>query len=243
VKKMPYCSKCGVEVEKGVEKCPLCQLPINGVEEDSPPPKKYPDVPVKHPEKTPLTPRQKRIRAWEIIGASLLIPFLIVVFTDLIVNETVSWARYPMIALLLTWMLTTFPLVFTKRPFVIITGELLSVLIFLVLVDYLHDWTVDWFYKLALPNLAVLILISSAVVILSTQAKRKGANIAAFILFGVGALNLGLDMIIMSTLRQQVSITWSLFVLVPCFIIGGFLLYLHYRFKNLNQDIKERLQM
>ena len=240
---MPYCSKCGVEVDPGIEKCPLCQLPINGVAEDSIPPRKYPDIPVEHPKKTPLTHQQKRIRAWEIVSASLLIPFLIVVFTDLIVNETVSWARFPMIALLLTWMLSTFPLVFANKPFVIITGEVLSVLIFLVLVDYLHDWVIDWFYKLALPNLAVLILISSAVVILSTQAKRKGANIAAYILFGVGALNLGLDMIIMSTLREKISITWSLFVLVPCFIIGGFLLYLHFRFKNLNRDIKERLQM
>ena len=240
---MPYCSKCGVEVDQGVEKCPLCQLPINGIEEDVIPPKKYPDVPVEHPKKAPLTPQQKRVRAWEIVGASLLIPFLIVVFTDLIVNETVSWARFPMIALLLAWMLTTFPLIFTKRPLIIIVGEVLSVLIFLVLIDYLHDWKIDWFYKLALPNLAVLILISSAVVLLSNQSKRKGANIAAFILFGVGALNLSLDLIIMSTLREKITITWSLFVLVPCFIIGGFLLYLHYRFKNLNKDIKERLQM
>jgi hypothetical protein len=240
---MPYCSKCGVEVDQGVENCPLCQLPINGIEEDAVAPKKYPDVPVEHPKKAPLTPQQKRKRVWEIIGASLLIPFLIVVFTDLIVNETVSWARFPMIALLLAWMLTTFPLVFTRRPFVIISGEVISILIFLVLVDYLHDWKVDWFYRLALPNLAVLILISSAVVILSNLAKRKGANIAAYILFGIGALNLSLDMIIMSSIREQISITWSLFVLVPCFIIGGFLLYLHFRFKNLNQDIKERLQL
>jgi hypothetical protein len=240
---MPYCSKCGIEVDQGVENCPLCQLPINGIEKDSTPPQKYPDVPVEHPKKIPMTSHQKRIRVWEILGASLLIPFLIVVFTDLIVNETVSWARFPMIALLLTWLLVTFPLVFAKRPFVIIAGEVLSVLIFLVLVDYLHDWKIDWFYQLALPNLAVLILISSAVVILSTQSKRKGANIAAFILFGVGALNLGLDLIIMSTIEGKVTMKWSLFVLVPCFIIGGFLLYLHYRFKTLNQDIKERLQM
>ncbi|NPD89969.1 MAG: hypothetical protein HGN29_14750 [Asgard group archaeon] len=240
---MPYCSKCGVEVDQGVEKCPLCQLQINGMEEDASPPQKYPDVPVESPKKASMTPEQKRIRAWEIVGATLLIPFLIIVFTDLIANETVSWARFPMIALLLAWLLATFPLLFAKRPLVIIAGEVLSVLIFLVLVDYLHDWVIDWFYKLALPNLAVLILIASAVTILSTQVKRKGANIAAFILFGIGALNLGLDLIIMSTLAGKITMKWSLFVLVPCFIIGGFLLYLHYRFKNLNQDIKERLQM
>ena len=240
---MPYCSKCGVEVDQGVEKCPLCQLPINGMEEGAAPPQKYPDVPVEHPKRPPMTTTQKRVRAWEIVGATLLIPFLIVVFTDLIVNETVSWARFPMIALLLAWMLATFPLLFARRPLVIISGEVLSVLIFLVLVDYLHDWVIDWFYKLALPNLAVLILIASAVTIISTQAKRKGVNIAAYILFGIGALNLGLDLIIMSSLAGTITMKWSLFVLVPCFIIGGFLLYLHFRFKNLNQDIKERLQM
>ncbi|MHA1954739.1 MAG: DUF6320 domain-containing protein [Candidatus Heimdallarchaeaceae archaeon] len=240
---MPYCSKCGVEVDQGVGKCPLCQLPIYGTEEGVTPPRKYPDVPVEPPKRAPMTTTQKRVRAWEIVGATLLIPFLIVVFTDLIVNETVSWARFPMIALLLAWLLATFPLLFARRPLVIISGEVLSVLIFLVLVDYLHDWVIDWFYKLALPNLAVLILIASAVTILSTQAKRKGVNIAAYILFGIGALNLGLDLIIMSSLAGTITMKWSLFVLVPCFIIGGFLLYLHFRFKDLNQDIKERLQM
>ena len=73
--------------------------------------------------------------------------------------------------------------------------------------------------------------------------KKKGANLAAFILFGVGILNLGLDLIIMSTLQGKVTITWSLFVLVPTAIVGGFLLYLHYRFKDLNKEVKERLQM
>ena len=25
---MPYCAKCGVEVENGVKNCPLCKFPI-----------------------------------------------------------------------------------------------------------------------------------------------------------------------------------------------------------------------
>ncbi len=246
---MPYCSKCGVEVDIGIEKCPLCSLPIQQFpdeEQKQPSKKKYPDEPVEHPAKRILTPKEKRIRAWEIISASIMIPLLIVTFTDLIIAETISWARFPMIALILVWLLCTFPLVFPTRPVIMIIGIAISLIGFLVLVDYFADWDIDWFYKLALPIIALVLFLSVAVVIVSTKVKKKGMNIAAFILFAAGILNLGLDLIIMSTIQHKVTVTWSLFVLVPTFIIGGFLMYMHYRFTkdtDFKTKIKAKFQM
>ena len=258
---MPYCSKCGVEVDEGVKNCPLCNLPIQYFTEETKKPgkqmypertdqqlkgKTYPDEEIKQPGKRTLTLKEKRIRAWEIISAFLMIPFLIVTFTDLIINATISWARFPMIALLMTWMLCTFPLVFTKRPVIMIIGIAFALISFLVLVDYFDNWNFDWIYQLALPILALVLFLSVGVVILSLKVKTKGMNIAAFILFAVGLLNLGLDLIIMSTIQGKITVTWSLFVLVPTFIIGGFLLYMHYRFTkdtDFKTKIKAKFQM
>ena len=74
---MPYCSKCGVEVETHQTHCPLCQTKIQEIEdlliEDK---KKYPDKQVLQPRKI-RTRKQKRILAWEIMSVTLLLPLLI----------------------------------------------------------------------------------------------------------------------------------------------------------------------
>lgn len=33
---MPYCPKCGVEVDNGVENCPLCSFPVPYIDESAP---------------------------------------------------------------------------------------------------------------------------------------------------------------------------------------------------------------
>ncbi len=258
---MPYCSKCGVEVGEEVQKCPLCNLPIQHFPEDKAEKigkkkypdrtdqqlngKSYPDKEIEKPGKRKLTRKDKRIRVWEIIGVSLLIPFLIVTFTNLIINTTITWAKFPMISLMLVWLLCTFPLVFPKRPVIMILGIALSLLGFLVLVDYFSDGTINWFITLALPIIPLVLVLSIGVVIPSIYVKKKGMNIAAFILFAVGLLNLGLDLIISSS-HNHITVTWSLFVLVPTFIIGGFLMYMHYRFTkdtDFKTKIKAKFQM
>jgi len=243
VTELPYCSRCGVEVDFGIDNCPLCSRPIQKFEDDEEIEykKKYPDEPVIPPTKRVLTPKQQKLRIWEILSASLLIPFLIVVFTDLIVNETVSWARFPMISLMLVWLLATFPLVFPKRPVINVIGLALSVMIFLILVDYFDNWQFDWFYQLALAIIALLTGTSAILVFVSTKVKQKGLNIAAFILFAIGIVNLGLDLIIMSYSRGYVTVTWSLFVLAPTVVIGGFLLYMHYRITK-DTDLRDKLK-
>ena len=257
---MPYCSKCGVEVNDDVKECPLCFLPIQQFPDETaeePSKKKYPDRTdkqvngrtypdheVESPTKRILTHKEKLIRAWEIIGVSLLIPFLIVTFTNLIINTTITWAKFPMIALMLVWLLCTFPLVFTKRPVIVIIGIAISLIGFLVLVDYFDNWSINWVHILAIPIIALVLTLSIAVVIPSVKVKNKGMNIAAFILFAVGLLNLGLDLII--SIHEGISVSWSLFVLVPTFIVGGFLMYMHYRFTkdtDFKTKIKAKFQM
>ncbi|MEA2069986.1 MAG: DUF6320 domain-containing protein, partial [Asgard group archaeon] len=150
-----YCSRCGVEVELGVKECPLCQTPIPKLS-DEPPifTKKYPDKPAKFDRSPRRTPKQKRILAWEIVSASLLLPLIITLLTNIIINQTVSWALYPLISIVLAWLLTTIPLLFPDKPSIIIAGEVTSIMLFLLLLDLIPDLEVDWYLRLALPILA-----------------------------------------------------------------------------------------
>ena len=41
---MTYCSRCGVEVEERAQVCPLCEAPIQRLDEPREDPARYPDI-------------------------------------------------------------------------------------------------------------------------------------------------------------------------------------------------------
>ena len=239
---MPYCSRCGVEVEPNKEKCPLCDTKIQELEdEEIEYSSKYPEVAVDEEERPQRTSKQIRKISWEIISIVLLMPLLITLSTNLIIDKTVTWALYPISSLILLWFLISMPLIFPKKPYIVIPGEVIPLTLFLLVIDYLPNQQLDWYLTLALPTVALTLVIITTVVFGSIKAKNKGLNIAAFVLFAISAICLGLDVIIMSYINQQVTIGWSLFVITPGLLVGGFLLYLHFRIIK-KTDIKRKLQ-
>lgn len=240
---MPYCSRCGVEVEPNKEKCPLCDTKIQELEdEEIEYTSKYPEEVIDEEEKPKRTSKQIRIISFEIISFILLMPLLITLSTDLIINKTMTWSWYPFSALILAWFLISIPLVFPKNPFIIVPGEVIPLTLFLLVIDYLDDpaHTLNWYIDLALPTVALTLVIVTGVVIGSIKSKNKGLNIAAYVLFAISVTCLGLDLIIMSHLGIPTP-GWSLFVLTPGILVGGFLLYLHFRIIR-RTDLKRKIQ-
>ena len=132
-------------------------------------------------------------------------------------------------------------MVFPKNPFVIVPGEVIPLTLFLLVMDYLDNHQLDWYVMLALPTVALTLVIVTGVVIGSIKSKNKGLNIAAYVLFAISIICLGLDLIIMSYIQGSVTIGWSLFVLTPGILVGGFLLYLHFRIIR-RTDLKRKIQ-
>ncbi|MBY8999844.1 MAG: hypothetical protein KGD64_02925 [Candidatus Heimdallarchaeota archaeon] len=252
---MSYCVICKVEVEPFVEKCPLCQTNIQKPKNvnqilDG---KAYPEEIEEEEEKVPeISSKRRQLITWEATSVAAAVPILIIFAINMIVEKafTVTWSRYPVIGIVLVWLLITIPLFLHKKPVLVIVGETLSIIVFLVLID-VFDGSIDWYYQIALPIIGVIVVITSAVVILSLKVKNKGANIGAFVLFGVSLLCLGLDFVINTTLFDAETIWetlgWSFYVVIPSVIIGGFLLYLHYRLTRVVDmkrvlEIRKRLQ-
>ncbi|MCE7743090.1 MAG: hypothetical protein GOP50_11635 [Candidatus Heimdallarchaeota archaeon] len=228
---MAYCINCGVEVDSAVVNCPLCLSSIqkNGelIDKDI---QDYPQE-VESLLETKMDRKQKRLVAWEIVSVSLAVPFLIVMIINIIIdhNARLVWAKFPMAALFLAWALATFPLFLSDRPILIVVGEVLSLMVFLTLIDLFDNWTFDWLYRLAFPIIGLTSIIVSLVVLISMKSKKKGFNTAAYVLFGIALLNLGLDLTIVSFLAGELALAWSLYVAIPLTLVGGFLLYVHYR--------------
>ena len=98
---MPYCARCGVEVDEGVRGCPLCEAPIPVFDDDdgsiAAPSGRYPA-----PEEAldPLSPRQIRMTAWAVLSAVLVIAFAAVLAIDLVdESEGLGWSGYVLGAL------------------------------------------------------------------------------------------------------------------------------------------------
>jgi hypothetical protein len=231
---MPYCSKCGVEVGYDVDTCPLCKTPIqklNAIQGNKK--KKYPDEPVPEPVEFRIPVKKIRLLAWEILSVILTSAILIVIFVDLTYNRGITWSKYPFISLLLVWLLSTFPLILYKKPLFIVICEVSTSIIFLFLIDFFDNGKIDWFYKMAIPIIILLVVVTSIVVFASLRSKTKGSNIAGFILLGIGAISTGLDLIINWAVNGNITLNWSIFVIIPSILTGLFLIYYHYRLSKI----------
>ncbi|MBN2535631.1 MAG: hypothetical protein JXB88_22325 [Spirochaetales bacterium] len=235
---MPFCRECKVEVESYMEVCPLCSTPLDDV--DVKPESEtaaYPDKPMVDADK-----KVTRFFVWEIISSLLLTAFLIVVLTNFILEFTFSWAWYPMTSIFFAWLLITIPVFLIKRPLLITILAVLSIMAFIGFIDFIYDLSFDWYHIIALPISVVLILVTTLIVIISRKVKKKGLNIASFIMFGSAIIVICLEGILDFGFKGKIMLSWSLAVLVPLVLIGGLFLYLHYRLLK-NVDIKKLFQI
>jgi len=229
---MPYCSKCGVEIEDRLEKDPLCNTPVQNLDaEELSDDNRYPSI----KEKSSMANPQKRFLAWEMLSILLVTSFLIVLTINLTIDGTLSWAGYPMAAIGVAWIYTTLILLFFKKPALIFAGNFTATIGFLAIVD-MFNGKLEWFLVLGLPIVGIIVGASLFNIILTGKIKDRGANIAACIILTTGICCIGFDLLI-SAYMGAVSITWSAIVMVSLIPITMFLLYYHYSLRK-KIDIK-----
>ena len=113
---MPYCSRCGVEVNKEAQKCPLCNSPIQKFDDDINPGRTFPndELPPQRPSQMSL--KEKLRLAAVITGIAMLIPVLITLAVDLTLNNGITWSWYPLIGLTACLLLTLTGLYAFRHP-------------------------------------------------------------------------------------------------------------------------------
>jgi hypothetical protein len=97
---MPYCSRCGVEVEARAEVCPLCEAPIQRVDEPKAEAPRYPRI-------MEVPARQVRSLVWMVATVIVVSAALTILALDLFLNQRFSWSRYPLTGLGVLWLLVT----------------------------------------------------------------------------------------------------------------------------------------
>ena len=130
---MAYCVRCGVELDKGLKACPLCDTEVLLADELN-----------DEQEITAFSTRAPRIRRPKftmefskpfvfLISFILLIPLLVTLIVDFSMNNTITWSFYPITSLILVWILITYPSFFRGYSlFQVFTVDILAIAVFLL---------------------------------------------------------------------------------------------------------------
>lgn len=210
-----YCARCGVELQKGVARCPLCSLPVW-----------HPDLqeekePAPYPRYTePETVSHSAVLF--LLSFLFLLPALICLQVDLKLDGAVTWSGYVCLGLLTLYVWVCLPLWFRRRnPAVFFP---ISVAVSLGLALYISLKTGGrWFLPFAFPVGGAFLLLTETMIVLLRYAVGEKRHRVLFILGG-GVIGLGgLCLLIEFLLHVSFSLPmlwWSLYPLTVLLLVG-----------------------
>lgn len=214
-----YCVNCGVKLQDGEKKCPLCQARVF-----------HPDFEVG--QKDLLYPKEKfpapekKTRFVQIaVLAFLALCLVIVTICDWQFSPVKNWSGYVIGATLLFYVVAILPTWFKKpNPVIFVPCDFLACTLFLLYINLKTD--AHWFLPFALPVMVFSCLVVTAVVTLVRYTKN-----AKFYIFGgasvlTGGGFLAVEFLINFTFGFERFIGWSLYPLSVFAVLGGFLIFL-----------------
>ena len=213
-----YCIKCGVQLADTEKSCPLCGTICF-----------HPELP--RPQTEPLYPKgrqpQPQFNPTGVMSALtilFLIPILITLLCDLRVNRAITWSGYVAGAILLTYELALLPGWFRKpNPVIFVPCGFAAITAYLLYIDHYNGG--HWFFPFALPLMAGLCIIFTALIVL-LHCLRKGK----LFIFGGCAVALGLFMPVVEFLAirtlERTPAGWSIYPFVALVLLGGYLIFL-----------------
>ncbi len=211
-----YCAKCGVELQKGVEKCPLCGLRAF-----------HPDI-KEEPEPGPF-PRfaegegsVSNSGVMFIVTVVFLIPLIICLIADISISGGVSWSGYAAGGIVLLYAVFCLPHWFRHPKSEIFFPVAAALALCLALYVCLHTGG-RWFLPFAFPVGGALALIIETMIVLLRFAVGPWPHRALYIVGGasvaLGLLCVLVEFLIKVTFGVRM-IWWSLYPLTALALLG-----------------------
>ncbi|MDO4546193.1 MAG: DUF6320 domain-containing protein [Bacillota bacterium] len=147
---MRYCNKCNVSVRGDLKRCPLCQTPLSGIDEEG---YCYPKI---------LTVYSQYRTFFKILTFATIVAAVACGAVNLILPHTGSWSLLVIVCLACFWGSMYLAVRQRKSLPKNITQQALFVSIFCVIIDLLTNWH-GWSLSYALPSIFVVAMISMTV--------------------------------------------------------------------------------
>ncbi len=221
---MPYCAKCGVELEESARACPLCGTKTektgeSGIAEDVSISK---DAAI-------VTARRKPLFAVEVISVVIGIAAALCIGIDLWATQgRITWSLFVLVGLTMAWLLMAMPRILRKKPWLIFAAIAPSELLLLFLIDVL-DGGPFWIIGLGMPIYLLSLVIVTGASVLVMVSRRRGLNVLGIVLAGAALECLGLESILSLSLLGGIALHWSPVVALACIPASGLAFYFHYR--------------
>ncbi|PKL09752.1 MAG: hypothetical protein CVV51_02155 [Spirochaetae bacterium HGW-Spirochaetae-7] len=227
---MPYCSRCGIEVDEAADTCPLCAAPIQKLDGASPPPGKdtYPQRIIDPEDTYRLSKKERRRIGIELLTLAAGLSSVALFLVDLLTDARLGWSPYAVASVLLGWAVSVTPLALYGKPRTALAVIGVTVLAFMVVIDG-FDGTTDWSLALGLP-IAVASFVATGLTAAAMASRRiKGINLLGIAALGLAGFLVALEALIRLSRGTGMRPYWSLVAALALVPVAVFLFYLHGR--------------
>jgi hypothetical protein len=232
---MPICRNCGVELDEGLDRCPLCQTPLEGEAEQGQASRSpSPDAQAAGGFSGPPS----RLRLWEIVSLFAVSGAAVVTVADFAYSRSITWARFPLASIFFLWTAATVLLFLRRHRLLVLIGETAALAVFLQALDLLLPGE-PWFLTLALPLSILAGALIGADYAAARALKARIFAILALVLASAGLFMLGLEAMINLHYSGAFRLSWSLVVFGCCVPLVGLLLYFQYRLKATRKEMRK----
>ena len=211
-----YCVRCGVELQKGVETCPLCGLRVYHPDlREEPEPRPYPS----------FTDAGGRVRTGGlllILSFLFALPIIICLMVDLKLSGGVTWSGYVAVGVAAVYIAACLPLWFRRRNPVIFFPIAMAAGLGAALYVCLKTGG-RWFLPFAFPVGGAACLIFETVIVLLRYAVRGRRHRVLYILGGASIALGALCVLVEFLLHVSFGIAmrwWSLYPLAVLTLLG-----------------------
>ena len=226
---MPYCVKCGVELADSEQSCPLCGTKVLLPEGQQQTAREYP-----YPKQMEGMRHIDRRYLGALLSLLLLIPVLICLINDFISRTSLTWSVYVLAGAGLLFCIVFLPMLLPLNRFLSLGIDLAAAALLLYLVAVRSGG--DWFWHVALPVFGGMLYFFAA-----WFRKERGLFLSlAFICFAAGLYCSVVEVFLNLHLERLPLVTWSLYPLTSCGIVGLAFLVLSRR-KDWQDAIRKRL--
>lgn len=239
---MPYCAKCGVEVDNDTKKCPLCDFPIPDVGEDT------------NEQSINVFPEAENIYHYRmnIIKNKVFFTLVIILFLCIPILFSIK-VFYPSATITINYIIniiiaSVFYLFFLfgyLRVNYNILGIGLTSIMLMHKLDNV-DENMTWFFEYAVFIILLVMVILYIGVFLYKRINKEnqGVYVLAYIFIGTGILCLGIDGIISYRSNNVVSLSWSIIVLISSTAVCLLIIGLYYGLpEKLRNKIRRKLHV
>jgi hypothetical protein len=237
---MTICQHCGVELEENMNYCPLCGQPVEPENSPATGPVRIrtrEDLHKRYSRISQLNTSQKRKLIWEVSSIVLLSGILGVMLLNLIFNQSLSWAVYPLVLGLSVFAYITLFIYWTGKRWKKVSGSFVVTFLMLFFIDYASRG-IDWALFVALPLLVGICIIGMGLYLVARQVKYYGFNLLAYVFLGLAVFLMLLEGTLSYYHQQALTLDWSIIVLISFLPVDAVLFYIHFRLKK-NPDLKK----